>query len=124
MYQQGRGRVETTDFVLSGTGANEVLAIASSENGTLIEHIRLVNTTGSAIDVTVDRYDVANSKAHVLVQEHSLAAKSSETTDGAGSKSVYEIVMPMWLDKNWKLRVTGNSDVHVCVTHVRPEGRT
>ena len=122
MYQQGRGRVETTDVILSGTGATTIIDIPSTENGTLIEHIRVVNTTGGAIDITVDRYDVTNTTAHVLVQEHSLAAKSTES--GNVSTSVYEIDMPHWLQKLWRLRVTGNTGIHVCVTHVRPEGRT
>jgi hypothetical protein len=120
MYQQGRGRVETTSVILSGTSATTI--IDAEDNGTLVEHIRLVNTTGGAIDVTVDRYDVANTTAHVLVQEHSLAAKSTES--GNTSTSVYEITMPNWLKKNWLVRVTGNTGVHVTATHVRPEGRT
>jgi hypothetical protein len=121
MYQQGRGRVETTSVILSGTSATTIVDIASTENGTLIEHIRLVNTTGGAIDTTVDLYDVANTTAYVLVQEHSLALKSTESADQ--STSVYEVIMPIWLNKGWRLRVTGNTGVHVHVTHVRPEGR-
>lgn len=120
MYQQGRGRVETEAVILSGTGATTI--VDAEENGSLIEHIRLVNTTGGAIDVTVDRYKVATTTAYVLVQEHSLALKSTES--GNLSTSVYEIIMPLWLPKGWLLRVTGNTGVHVTATHVRPEGRT
>lgn len=119
MYKQDRGRVETDAVILSGTGATEI--IAASDNGTLVEYIRLVNTTAGAIDVTIDRYDVTNTTAHVLVQEHSLAAKSTESADK--STSVYEIFAPHWLAKNWRLRVTGNTGVHVMATHVRPVGR-
>lgn len=122
MYQQTRGRVETKSVILSGTGATTIVDIASTENGTLIEHIRIVNTTSGAIDTTIDLYDVANTTAYVLVQEHSLAVKSTESADK--STAVYEIIMPIWLDKGWRLRVTGNTGVHVHATHVRPEGRT
>lgn len=119
MYQQDRGRVETEDVILSGTSAT--LVVDGGENGTLIEHIRVVNTTGGAIDITVDRYDVTNTTAYVMVQEHTLAAKSTESGDE--STSVYEIVMPHWLKKNWRLRVTGNTGIHITATHVRPIGR-
>jgi hypothetical protein len=120
MYQQGRGRVETESVILSGTSATTILD--AEDNGSLIEHIRLVNTTGGAIDVTVDRYNVSATTAYVLVQEHGLAAKSTESANL--STSVYEIVMPLWLPKGWLLRVTGNTGIHVTATHVRPEGRT
>jgi len=122
MYQQGRGRVETKVVILSGTAATTIIDIPTTENGTLIEHIRLANTTAGAIDVTVDLYDVTNTTAYVLVQEHSLAIKSTES--GNVSTAVYEIIMPLWLPKGWRLRVAGATGVHVTVTHVRPEGRT
>ena len=120
MYQQGRGRVETEAVILSGTGATTILD--AEDNGSLIEHIRLVNTTGGAIDVTVDRYKVSTTTAYVLVQSHTLAIAGTESANL--STSVYEIVMPLWLAKGWLLRVTGNTGVHVTATHVRPEGRT
>lgn len=119
MYQLDRGRVETEDKILAGTSATTI--VDAGENGTLVEYIRVTNTTGSAVDITIDRYDVANTTAYVMAQEHSLAAKSTES--GNNSTSVYEVVAPHWLKKNWLLRVTGNTGVHITATHVRPIGR-
>lgn len=124
MYQQDRGRVETARVRLSGTGATEI--VDGGENGTLIEDILVANTGSGTPDITIDCYDETNTTAYVLLQEHSLTAKSTENTTTDAPRANYRLTMPMWLPKNWLLRVTstvGSSVVHVTVTHVRPVGR-
>lgn len=125
MYQQGSGRVETERVRLSGTTATTI--VDGEDNGTLIEDILVANTGSGTPDITIDAYDVTNTTAYVLVQEHSLTAKSTENTTTDAPRANFRLTMPMWLPKNWLLRVTstaGSNAVHVTATHVRPLGRT
>lgn len=118
------GALQTDRMRISGTGVTTVMD--PSVNGAFIDLIYLVNTGAATVNVTVDAYDVTNATAYVVLQEHTLQAKSAVDTGSNNPKSVYTITFSQLLRGTWALRVTssvGGNVLHVHVTHALPEQR-
>ncbi len=114
------GKGETQSIRLSGTSVTTL--VDAGDQGCRVVDILIVNMGSGTPDITIDRYD--GTTAFVLVQEHSLTAKSTEggdTTKFPGS--TYRLTFPIYLLRNELLRVTssvGSNVVHCHATLVRP----
>ena len=119
------GQIRTARVRLSGVTATTI--IDAGKSGTLVDNIHVCNMGAGTPDITIDCYDVTNTTAYVLVQEHSLTARGTESTELGVPKSIYDYILPFNLPATWLLRVTstvGSSVVHVTATHVKPPQRT
>ncbi len=107
------GKPDLAHLISDGTALTLATGgTADAGNGILVDHIRLVNTTGGAIDVTVDIYDIAETTAYLLLDSHTLAAQSTESTPADVSSSVYKITEWNFVPSGHLLRVTAAAGVH------------
>ena len=121
IYQSQAAPLLTERVRLAGTGATTI--VSGGDNGTAVDAIHVANTGTGTPDITIDCHD--GTTAHVLLQEHTLAAKSTES--GGLPLSTYGWQFPFRLPANWTVRVTssvGGNAVHVTATHVKPPGRS
>lgn len=115
--EEGKG--ETQSIRLSDTSATTL--VNAGDKGCRVDDILIVNMGSGTPDITIDRYD--GTTAFVLVQEHSLTAKSAEGGDLKFPQSTYRLTFPIYLLKDELLRVTstvGSNVVHCHATLVRP----
>lgn len=118
-FRTEQGAAETLSARVASTSAETL--VDAGDSGCFVEDALVSNTGSGTPDITLDRYD--GTTAFVLVQEHSLAAKSTESTELGVPKSIFRLTMNIYLNRNELLRITstvGSNAVHVHTTVVRP----
>lgn len=118
-FRTERGFAETRSIRLADTSVTTL--VDAGDKGGWAEDILIVNTGSGTPDITIDRYD--GTTAFVLLQEHTLAAKSTESTELGVPKSIFMLKMPIYLNRNELIRVTstvGSNAVHCHATLIRP----
>jgi hypothetical protein len=90
------GAFDTKDFKITDNAAT---AVFTATKRTVITGIALTENAGSTPNLTVDRYDTANTTAYYLRNALAVTAKQTVT---------FENHMPMVLHQGWSLRVTSS----------------
>lgn len=90
------GVFDTKDFKITG---NTATAVFTATKRTVITGISITENAGSTPNLTVDRYDTANTTAYFL-------RRTSAVT--AGQTVTFENHMPMVLHQGWSIRVTSS----------------
>lgn len=90
------GAFDTKDFKITG---NTATAVYTATKRTVITGLSITENAGSTPNLTVDRYDTANTTAYYM--RNALAVTAKETV-------TFEDHMPMVLHPGWSLRVTSS----------------
>lgn len=90
------GAFDTHDFKITG---NTATAVFTATKRTMITGLTITENNGSTPNLTVERYDTANTTAYYM-------RRTSAVT--AGQTVTFDEQMPMVLHTGWSLRVTSS----------------
>lgn len=90
------GAFDTIDFKITGNAAT---AVYTADKRTVITGLSITENAGSTPNLTVDRYDVANTAAYYMRNAQAVTAKQTVTFDSH---------FPMVLHPGWQLRITSS----------------
>jgi hypothetical protein len=88
------GALDTVDFKITG---NTATAVFTATKRTVITSLVITENAGSTPNLTVDRYDTANTTAYFLRNALAVTAKQTVTFNE-----------PMVLKSGWSLRITSS----------------
>jgi len=104
------GAMDTIDTKITG---NTAVAVYTATKRTVITSLVITENFGSTPNLTVDRYDTANTTAYYLRNAQAVTAKQTVVFDE-----------PMVLKPGWSLRVTSSDAAgkfDVMVTYLMPD---